>query len=343
MARLRRKTARSASAANIRTVEAGDAERIRRILQVAFEDENRRMGQQESRLPTIQDRLLAFYLDRCPEASFVAEGKGGIIGFCLACRWGTTGWLGPIAVLPPAQGGGLGRRLIAASTSVLRDRGVTTLGIETMPRSYRNLQLYSRLGMNFVGMTLDMTRRYKPNESGSRDIGGDDRLSFHSLAELTGDGRSRLLESVEVISGRAAPGLDYRQEVLKTEEHGLGDTLLMSWEEDPIGFAVVHSAPYAREELHGTARVNTLLIALDGEEEDEQGLLMLDHLVGHIESWMRSRDLNAMTIRVPTWQPGARNALLRRGFVITHSDVRMTYEGLDDPHHPGAVHLSKWE
>ncbi len=301
------------------------------------------MGQRESRLPTIQDQLLAFYLDRFPEASFVAEGKGGIIGFCLACRWGTTGWMGPIAVLPPAQGDGLGRRLIAASTDVLRDRGVTTLGIETMPRSYRNLQLYSRLGMNFVGMTLDMTRRYKPDEERSRSDNGHDTLSFDTVSRLAGDEKSRALHSIEAISGRAAPGLDYRQEVLKTEEHALGDTLLMRRENDPIGFAVIHSAPYAREEMHGTARVNTLLIGRAAKEDADQELQMLDRLISHIESWMHSGGLNAMTIRVPTWQPGARNALLKRGFVITHSDVRMTYEGLGEQHLPGAIHLSKWE
>ena len=343
MARLRLKRPRPPSEAAIRNVEAGDAERIRRIIQVAFEDENRRMGQRESRLPTIQDQLLSFYLDRCPEASFVAEGKGGIIGFCLACRWGTTGWMGPIAVLPPVQGSGLGRRLIEASTGVLRDWGVTTLGIETMPRSYRNLQLYSRLGMNFVGMTLDMTRRYPPDELGTLVDNGHDALSFDAVSRLKDDEKSRALKSIEEISGRAAPGLDYRLEVVKTEEHALGDTLLMRRENDPIGFAVIHSAPYAREEIHGTARVNTLLIARAGEQEAEHGLLLLDRLISRIESWMHPSGLNAMTVRVPTGQPGARSVLLKRGFVITHSDVRMTYEGLGEQHFPGTVHLSKWE
>jgi len=218
------------------------------------------MGMREIRLPTVSDELLGFMIDRCPEASFVAEGKGGIMAFSLACRWGTTAWLGPIAVLPPAQGQGIGRQLVNASRAVLDDLGVATVGIETMPRSYRNLQFYSRLGMAFECMTLDMSLTKTGLEAWSAETEGTE-LSIEALEPAPEQDRTRILDQVAVLSGRVAPGLDYRPEAVQTLNHRLGDAFVARIADVPVGFAVAHTVPYAREEMPGTARINTLVVA----------------------------------------------------------------------------------
>ena len=139
------------------------------------------MGQKQTRLPTMTDQLLGYYLDRTPDYSFVAEKKGGLVGFCLVCRWGATAWMGPIAVLPPAQGTGIGRSMVEASIAALRNTGITTLGLETMPRSYRNLQFYSRLGLNFEQMTLDLSRVYR---NGPEVDNGRERQGLELLGKV---------------------------------------------------------------------------------------------------------------------------------------------------------------
>ena len=245
---------------SIRGVQREDADRIRRIMKVAFEDEYRRMGQKQTRLPTMTDQLLGFYLDRSPEYSFVAEKKGGPVGFCLACRWGTTAWLGPIAVLPPAQGTGIGRAMVDASITTLKDAGVTTLGLETMPRSYRNLQFYSQLGMRFEQMTLDMCHFYKNGLSDEQAPGSGPGLELETVAGTTGAERESALQAITALSGDVSEGLDYRPEVQLAEQHHLGEAVLAYLDGRPVGFAMIHTEPYAREEIHGTARVNTLLL-----------------------------------------------------------------------------------
>ncbi|MFC1530303.1 GNAT family N-acetyltransferase [Gemmatimonadota bacterium] len=326
---------------NIRAVHTEDADRIRRIMKVAFEDEYRRMGLKQTRLPTMTDQLLGFYLDRTPDCSFVAEKKGGPVGFCLVCRWGTTAWMGPIAVLPPAQGSGIGRSMVEASIAALRSTGITTLGLETMPRSYRNLQFYSRLGLNFEQMTLDLSRIYR---DGTEVEHGRERqeLELVSLADDMGSEGESALRAVTAISDLVSPGLDYRSEVEVTRSHQLGDTILAFLDGAPVGFTIFHTEPYAKEEMHGTVRINTLLLAPPPGREDTLDQL-LESMITGLEKRLVASGFDAIIFRVPVRYRSARNILLRRGFTINHSDVRMTCDDLPEADRPGVIHLSKWE
>ncbi|MFC1544267.1 GNAT family N-acetyltransferase [Gemmatimonadota bacterium] len=344
MALLRSGTSRRNAETVIRTVRPSDAEAVRRVLQVAFADENRRMGLKDTRLPTIRDELLAFYLDRSPEASFVAEGRGGLFGFCLACRWGRVGWMGPIAVLPPAQGEGMGQRLIYASTTALREAGVRTLGVETMPRSYRNLQLYTRLGMRFGPMTFDLSRVWKGEEAplmDSEEAGG--RGIVVQAVGPDGDAgeRERAMGIVARLSSEVAEGLDYRLEASTTLDHRFGMILLAGdGSGGDIGFAVVHTEPYAREEASGTARINTLVMAPGPALDARAGFR---EFTKAILARLSEAGLDAAIFRVTADQPIALETLQEMGFRITHSDVRLTYRDLPVRDRPGTVHLSKWE
>ncbi len=327
---------------SIRGVQREDADRIRRIMKVAFEDEYRRMGLKQTRLPTMTDQLLGFYLDRTPECSFVAEKKGGPIGFCLACRWGTTAWLGPIAVLPPAQGTGIGRAMVEASITALKDAGVTTLGLETMPRSYRNLQFYSQLGMRFEQMTLDMSHFYK---NGLSDEGAPESgpgLELESVAGTAGAERESALQSITAISGEVSEGLDYRNDVELAERHRLGEAVLAFLDGRPVGFAIIHTEPYAKEETHGTARVNTLLLVPPSGSEGHLDRLLESMIIG-IERRFVTDGYDAMIFRIPVRYHSARDILLRRDFMINHSDVRMSCRDLPESDNRGVIHLSKWE
>jgi len=325
----------------IRAVRADDADRIRRIMKVAFEDEYSRMGLKQSRLPTMTDQLLRYYLDRNPEYSFVAEKKGGAIGFCLVCRWGSTAWMGPIAVLPPAQGTGIGRSMVETSIAALHDTGIRTLGLETMPRSYRNLQFYSRLGLNFEQLTLDMSRVYRngPDIEEGRTWPGFEMIS---LAEAAGDKRESALQAVTHISGLVSPGLDYRSEVELVEACRLGDTILALLNGTPVGFTIFHTVSYAKEEIHGTARVNRLLLAPPSGGEEILTRL-LESVITGLEKRFVASGFDAIIFRVPVRNRSARNVLLSRGFTISHSDVRMTWDDLPEADRSGVIHLSKWE
>jgi hypothetical protein len=70
---------------------------------------------------------------------------------------------------------------------------------------------------------------------------------------------------------------------------------------------------------------------------------MLESMLGGLVKRLVDGGFDAIIFRVPVRYRPVRNILLNHGFMITHSDVRMTCDGLPEADRPGVIHLSKWE
>ncbi len=84
-----------------------------------------------------------------PAGCFVAvapRDPGTLTGALFSVARGGLGWFGPLAVLPGAQRGGVGRDLTAACLAAWRRRGVRLMGLETFADSPFHLHFYSKLG-----------------------------------------------------------------------------------------------------------------------------------------------------------------------------------------------------
>jgi ribosomal protein S18 acetylase RimI-like enzyme len=80
--------------------------------------------------PEVWERQIGYYLRRDPDASFVAEAGGKVVGFMLGeVRSGEfgleepTGWIEVLGVDPEHQGKAIGRRLAEAVLEHFRQRG----------------------------------------------------------------------------------------------------------------------------------------------------------------------------------------------------------------------------
>jgi ribosomal protein S18 acetylase RimI-like enzyme len=80
--------------------------------------------------PEVWERQIGYYLRRDPDASFVAEAGGRVVGFMLGeVRSGEfgleepTGWIEVLGVDPEHQGKAIGRRLAEAVLEHFRQRG----------------------------------------------------------------------------------------------------------------------------------------------------------------------------------------------------------------------------
>lgn len=80
--------------------------------------------------PEVWEDRLNYYYRRDPEACFVAESGGRVVGFMLGEMRGgefgleePTGWIEVLGVDPERQGGGVGRRLADAMLEHFRDSG----------------------------------------------------------------------------------------------------------------------------------------------------------------------------------------------------------------------------
>ncbi len=80
--------------------------------------------------PEVWERQIGYYLRRDPDASFVAEAGGKVVGFMLGeVRSGEfgleepTGWIEVLGVDPDHRGKAIGRRLAEAVLEHFRQRG----------------------------------------------------------------------------------------------------------------------------------------------------------------------------------------------------------------------------
>src|SRR5205085_1068407 len=95
-------------------------------------------------------------LDAGEGAMVWRDEHGEIAAFNVAHQAGGEGWMGPLAVRPDRQSTGVGKTIVRTAADWLIDRGITTLGLETMPRTPENIGFYARLGFapGFLTVTL---------------------------------------------------------------------------------------------------------------------------------------------------------------------------------------------
>jgi GNAT superfamily N-acetyltransferase len=81
----------------------------------------------------------------------VAEDSGALAGCVYIEARGERSYLGLLSVQPALQGGGLGRRLVAAAESFARDAGSRFMDLRVISaRGEQLLPFYERLGYAFV-------------------------------------------------------------------------------------------------------------------------------------------------------------------------------------------------
>lgn len=300
---------------------------LNRVFAEAFTDRYRRDGLVGVRVPQLNPTIWRYAIRDASEGAMIwHDEQGQIVAFNIAHRSGTEGWMGPLAVRTDRQGLGLGRTIVETAIEWLRRRGVRTLGLETMPRTVENIGFYSRLGFTPNHLTITMT-----GEATRRAVSGPvvrlSQLRKNLQRELIARCRERLLQST--------PGYDFAREMELTDELDIGDTVAIERDDAIAAFAVWHSAPLTEGRAADELRV--LKLFADGPDSFERLLVALELAAGHGR-------LRRVAIRCQTAYPAAYHALLKRGYRVRWTDLRMTLDGLPEVELPaGEVLLSNWE
>src|SRR2546428_410756 len=122
-----------------------DTEDLNRVFADAFTDRYRRDGLVGVRVPHLNPQVWRYaLLDAGDGAMLWRDEAGRVAAFNIAHRSGAEGWMGPLAVRPDRQGGGVGKTIVRAATDWLLGPGGGTLGPETMPPPVENLGVQSR-------------------------------------------------------------------------------------------------------------------------------------------------------------------------------------------------------
>src|SRR5256884_2720111 len=213
-----------------------DIEGLNRVFAEAFTDRYRRDGLIGVRVPQLNPLVWRYALLDAGEGAMVwRDEHGDIAAFNVAHQAGAEGWMGPLAVRPDRQGTGVGKTIVRTAADWLIDRGITTLGLETMPRTPENIGFYARLGFTPTFLTVTL-----PNQIATRGHPAPVLLSRRSAAD-----KEAAMESGRRLVDELVGGIDFSREILLTAELGLGDTSLVEGDDGVEALAVWHSAPLA--------------------------------------------------------------------------------------------------
>ena len=307
--------------------EERDIEALNRLFAEAFTDRYRRDGLVGVRVPPLNPRVWTYALRDAGDGAMVWRDEDGrLVAFNVAHRCGCEGWMGPLAVRVDRQGSGIGKTIVRAATDWLLDRGVSTLGLETMPRTVENIGFYARLGFVPGHLTLTMTRELAVRRRG----GAVPAL----LSRLDGVVRAETLVSARTFAESLAPGYDFTREIELSAQLGLGDTVLVSGSGGLAAYALWHTASLAAERSTDELRV----LKLAARDADA-----FERVVGAVEACAAHAGLRRVAIRCQSRFEGAFRALMARGYQVRWTDLRMHLEGYPERPVPEGVLFSNWE
>ena len=302
-----------------------DIESLNRVFAEAFTDRYRRDGLIGVRVPQLNPLVWRYALLDAGEGAMVwRDERNDIAAFNVAHQAGREGWMGPLAVRPDRQGTGVGKTIVHTAADWLIDRGVTTLGLETMPRTPENIGFYARLGFIPGYLTITLT-----NEIATRGHPAPALLSHRSAAE-----RETVMDAARGLLSELVSGIDFSREILLTSELGLGDTSLVEGNRGVDALAVWHSAPLADSRARDEVRVLKLAARDDAS---------FDAAISAVEAAAAKAGIRRIAIRCQSRYGDAFRRLIARGYRVRWTDLRMTYEGYAEQHASSGVVFSNWE
>ncbi len=306
-----------------------DIAALNRLFADSFTDRYRRDGLVGVRVPFLNEQIWRFAIRAAGEGAMLWRDESDrVVAFNIAHVSGTEGWMGPLCVRPDRQLAGLGREIVLAATQWLKECGVRTIGLETMPRTVDNIGFYSRLGFLPSHLTLTMTA-----DTGA----GRPRRAVdppETLGQLAAADRARRTAEIERLLAVLAPGYDFSREFDLTLELNLGDVVLIDRGGALAGFALVHAAPLA--EGGGRDEVRVLKVgALD--------LSALLAVLDAASAWAGRLAVRRLAVRCQSAYTEAYAALIERGFRVRWSDLRMTLGGYPELRPATGLLWSNWE
>ena len=308
-----------------RPARPGDVDELNRVFADSFTDRYRRDGLVGVRVPRLSPRVWQYALQDSGEGAMVwTDRHDRIAAFNIAHRSGSEGWMGPLAVRPDLQGAGLGRAVVTAAVDWLRDARVRTLGLETMPRTVENIGFYSHLG--FVPGRLTVTMVCDADPTITTDVS--------LLSELDAESEAATIAGCAKALGDVSGGIDFTSELRLTRSLDVGDAAVMQ-RDGVAGFVLWHSTAL----IEGRSADELRILKLYAASPD-----VFERLLDAAECCACRQGLRRVSIRCQTAFPDAYMTLIRRGYRVRWTDLRMTLAGYPAPRlAPGSVVLSNWE
>lgn len=320
------------NAYEIREMQTADLPAVNRILSKSFTAARINEGFKRPRVPLVHQSFLEMYLASFPPGCFVMEHKHTLIGYSFAHLWGKIGWIGPVSIIPAHQGRHLGREIMQATVKALQEAGARVIGLETVPRNYRNLGFYSNLGFLPGPLSLDLVRHVPP--VWAETIPENFQAAYHS--ELAPAELAKVCVEADKLAQAVDPNLRLQSEIALIRQFQYGDALYVRDNGKLAACIVAHTETYSPEETARPLKVVMLLV------HPQQSDLLTD-LLPLLFKWAEQKQLTGISVRTPTRYQRAYRTLIEAGFRVAHAELRMSLEGYHEQANPDHCNLMKWE
>jgi len=167
-----------------------------------------------------------------PNAAFVAESNGEIVGSNFASDWGSVGFFGPLTIRPDHWDKGIGKLLLQPVMSLFEEWGTRHAGLFTFPHSTKHISLYHKFGFRPRFLTAIMSKAVGPGK-GSETV-------WNRFSSIPLNDQNEILHQCRELTGTIYDGLNVEREIRSVAKQNLGDTVLV-WNDSRLaGFAVCH-------------------------------------------------------------------------------------------------------
>jgi len=178
-----------------------------------------------------------------PEGCYVLLKDDVVVGYSFAKTMGQKGFLGPLGLHPSLHGGGWGKKLIKHSLDYLKGQ-CNVIGLEVRPDIGDNIGLYHKLGFHssYPSLILEVPKTFQGHKETSSPNASDNELIRYDLelfSELSADRKKLFLNKIELWTKQNLSGLSFKNDI-DLIDYGGGDIIIMSQDNEPLGFFAHH-------------------------------------------------------------------------------------------------------
>jgi len=314
-------------------MRVNDLQQVNGILSRAFTQGRIDDGYAFTDVPMCQTRFMEMYYYQGERGAFVVEESGQIRGAAFCHIWGKTGWIGPLAIVPEKHHLGLGKELALHTVDFLKRQNCTTIGLETNPRSNRNLGFYAKIGFVPSVLSIDLIKAV------SQIASGHDASSAHTIIPyslLSDNQREKFLYQVASLTQLVNPEVDYSQLIQSYNQFEQGETLLFMRRQMPIAAAILQTKPSLVEEQNILLRI----VAFIANPKTPAAYFSL--FLEDLGNYARDNKMDRILVRTPMYSHKTLRALLQHNYRVVNSDLRMTLEGYSEHGNPNLFVMNRW-
>ena len=261
-----------------------------------------------------------------PDAAFVADRDGEIVGSIFGSRWGSVATFGPVSVLPSCWDQGLAQQLLPPVLARFADWGVRHAGLYTFAQSAKHVNLYAKYG--FWPGPLMAVMEKRPAHA---PPAGTERFS-----ELPAAARDAALAACRRLTDAVCEGLDLATQIAAVEHHGFGDTVMVRDGSHIAGFAVCHVGAGSE------AGSGVCYVKFGAVVPGQRAAADLERLLAACESFAQARGCGSVAAGVSMGRARAYQLMRARGFHTMLQGVTMHRPSAPPFHDDNAFVLDDW-